>query len=521
MERSTRSERGISFNPEAATFSPTTVPAGAAEIPSTDTGVLKENPLGFGSPPSTFQAAAHMWTAEDRAVGSPMQSGQTAHATPAEEGNSASQQITIHALLAQENPRQLLISAIQEKSFGSLPSLMNPSTGTYSHPAQTLDYTAARQPIDAVSSQRTGSGFNMVDIDELSAGLGLPGAKQEPTLDDSPARSHRSRASQGVSEALYGKLIYRALNKPLTPHTLAHYMNNRSGSEEETVKPSHGQYDPFVDQVTPLREQEQSVKFVHAPPGFGMHMPRQIIVEEQNMMQASSGDMYHDSASSHMGTPQQSRARYQSSRRRLQTYTRTKRSDQGPEPSAADIYPEDAHFTPRPSTYQRQHYFPASPYMPLPIVKPDDAASWPTPAEVYTAVVLPRTPTVAHVPQQLAPREPQAEPAPHHLTVADKEVLSLVHGLFDPSNNTLITPKSLDFLLVGEERSLSPNQLSGKRYGITYGIGLGNMWQPPSKPSWGNSGEFRNEAFRVRPRDHEGWGGWEWAMGKGWAHEHE
>jgi hypothetical protein len=96
------------------------------------------------------------------------------------------------------------------------------------------------------------------------------------------------------------------------------------------------------------------------------------------------------------------------------------------------------------------------------------------------------------------------------MSAADGDVLSLINQLPDPSIDTLIRFGAFD--LLPEERPLTPMQESGKRYGMNFfGIGLGDDWVPPA------AGE--NEPFRVRPRDHEGWGGWEWAIKKGWGNE--
>jgi hypothetical protein len=43
------------------------------------------------------------------------------------------------------------------------------------------------------------------------------------------------------------------------------------------------------------------------------------------------------------------------------------------------------------------------------------------------------------------------------------------------------------------------------------GLAVGDAWNAPAA--------VEGAPFRVRPRDHEGWGGWEWAIQEGWGDE--
>ncbi|EAT82006.2 hypothetical protein SNOG_10612 [Parastagonospora nodorum SN15] len=275
---------------------------------------------------------------------------------------------------------------------------------------------------------------NLVDIDELSAGLGLPSAKKEPRTEENPAR--------------FG------MQKP----------------RMVTVEDEHIPTGPTIMQ--------QNIAQV-APPGYFHQYPSQ--------------DQTGPSNPRHI--------RHASNRKRPRGYTRTKRTDQGPEPSAADIYPDDAHFKPNPQPF-RQNYFSPPTYIPSPpVVQPEDPVSWPTPAEVYTNEPKAPVPIPAHPPQLFTPREIIASPTLHDRSAADNDVHSLLHDLPEPSIKTLITLNSFD--LVGDDRSLSPDQRSGTRYGLVGGgIALGDSWAPPRKEEWGSS-----------------WGGWEWAIGKGWGKE--
>jgi hypothetical protein len=368
--------------------------------------------------------------------------------------------------------------------------------------------------------QRTEPNFSFVDVNELSASLGLPSAKKESKADESPARSQKSRTPQGAPNELFGKLINKALSKPLTADSLAHYMKSRSDSSDDTIKAYQNLHDQSDTTAKSKEEQGQALKFVPPPPGFGHKMPRMVVIEDQHTPNDPTAmtqkvalpfpfayyHHYPTIAKSTIPLQQQQPTR-PNPRRRERRPTRTKRIDQGPEPSAADIYPADAHWTP--PQYPQHTYFAPRPYVPIqprPVVQTEDATSWPTPAEVYKPALT--TPVPAHVPQQFNIFAAHSSPTHEDIGAADSEVLSLMEELPEPTIQTLINFGAFD--LLPEDRPLSPDQVSGKRYGVNFcGIGLGDDWKPPEV------GE--GEPFMVRPRDHEGWSGWEWAIKKGWG----
>lgn len=181
--------------------------------------------------------------------------------------------------------------------------------------------------------------------------------------------------------------------------------------------------------------------------------------------------------------------------------------DQGPMPSAADIYPDDAQFTPsiiheghRQTHFQQHQDINQAHESAQPIIA--NPFDWPPPAQVY------------------APEQP---PTYADILAADTDVLALMNELPEPSLCTLAKLGNTHDLratsafgldnggLEGDERALTPAQEDGSRYGIRFwGLGYGDQWDLP------RIGEFEQcEQFRVRPRDHEGWGGWEWASLKG------
>jgi hypothetical protein len=369
------------------------------------------------------------------------------------------------------------------------------------------------------SPPQTESGLNVVDLDELSVSLGLPSAKRENAFDDSPFGTHKSRGSQILSSVLYGKLIGRALDKPLTANALARYLKEGSDSSDSTVKASQGPQGVSTRGDTPNQEHGQTVKMVPPPPGFQDQLPRMVNVEEeynapddpattqQNIVHPALYGFLHQHRPN-LGQPTTPSRHHRRASRRPRGHTRTKRTDQGPEPSAADIYPDDANWTPIQPGYQ--NYFVHSPYVapsPQAVVQAEDATSWPTPAEVYTHQEL-QVPPLAHAPQDSDIFQSHTAPTADDLEGANRNVHTFLEQLPEPSINPLIQLGALS--LNPDGRSMSPDQMSGRRYGLNhFGIGLGDEWRPPyaAEP----------EAFRVRPRDHQGWGGWQWAINKGWG----
>lgn len=168
-------------------------------------------------------------------------------------------------------------------------------------------------------------------------------------------------------------------------------------------------------------------------------------------------------------------------------------------PSAADIYPDDANWTPSASIYERPDYMTHhQSLIEQPQVIVDNVFNWPPPAQVYA---------------------PEPAPTTADIDAADNDVLALMNELPEPTLCTLAKlGNSHDlrittaFDLPYNERALTPAQIDGSRYGIRfYGIAYGDQWELPQVGDFG-----KDETFRVRPRDHDGWGGLERALKKGW-----
>lgn len=220
---------------------------------------------------------------------------------------------------------------------------------------------------------------------------------------------------------------------------------------------------------------------------------------------------------------------------------RVKRSDQGPMPSEADIYPEDARVG-QPARAFTSEFGGAF---------RDDRGdrNWKSKAEISTNKAMQWNAT-ASVQEDVLHKEDMhhqedihfhqrmhyhkgmhshnghaTDPSPYPISVRptlpayltlpvesviypsdDERSLLPSPPPFDiPTNNRPRTPGSR---MECAPRPLSPGQVDGSRYGLGFwGIGLGDTWSPP-KVEIGTK-------FRVRPLDHEGWGGKEWARVNG------
>jgi hypothetical protein len=526
MERSISAQRRLAFNPEAASFSPVTTPTEPASL---------EVALPRGE---SFKISFRRKNTDRKVGGSPFQSTRQLLNThqaetsriPMSTENMRSNDVPLTALgrptagNRSVHVTQNMLLTIPENPTVFIHGLTNASSVVAvekAPPQHATRFPASNMTSFMASPQSTAPVYRDVDIDELSASLGLPSAKKETTSSTSPTHTPKSRSSQDLPTALYGNLIGRALNKPLTADSLAHYLKSPNEPLEDAFRaPRESQ--TLTGYGVSNDQQSKKLKAVPPPPGFGYQMSRMVAVEngqtftdpafdEQEVSLAGSPAYFPLYTSpSRPVTQYQHHARRASGKKRPRGYTRTKRTDQGPEPSAADIYPEDAHWTPNRS--HNRNYF-APPHMlrlPQNVVHMEDAASWPTPAEVYTDHF--QAPAATRPPQVFDIFEAHVPPTTEDMSAANAEVLSLLSELPGPSVTTLINFGSLD--LVGDERPLSPAQRSGQRYGVNYyGIGIGDYWQPPIVQE--------NDPFRVRPRDHDGWGGQDWAIEKGWANTYQ
>ncbi|OAK95577.1 hypothetical protein IQ06DRAFT_284686 [Phaeosphaeriaceae sp. SRC1lsM3a] len=416
MDRPGAIERKISFNPEAATFSPVANPAGPVEETVPTSGVTATAAHDSPFKPIAGLAEHHLVSA-----------------------NPALEAISVDDLVSMGVPVEALVKTFEQHSLGQVSTFIGWLLHDNATPTSVIGDPAPFQLQSSTFSPiATKPNYKSVDIDELSTSLGLPGAKMNDNAKGSPARF---------------------------------------GNQQSRI----------------VAEENQ-------------HMSRGLVATPQNVPRAVPSEYSHQHPRQ-LAVPISNYAHRPSDTRRVRSYTRTRRTDQGPEPSAADIYPDDAHWTPSQPAHRYQYPTPTYTHpAPHPVVRAEDATNWPTPAEVYDLKA--KAPTTAHVSQIFDAKEPHVPPTAEDLAAADAAVLSLLNELPEPKINTLMAFGALD--LLADERPLSPAQENGWRYGLNFhGLGLADPWQPPMAIETG--------PFRVRPRNHEGWGGWEWAMKNGWA----
>ncbi|KAJ4398103.1 hypothetical protein N0V91_010451 [Didymella pomorum] len=364
-----------------------------------------------------------------------------------------------------------------------------------------------------------------VDINELSAGLGLPSAKVEAKAETLTVASHESRVQQAHPGALYGKLIGWALDKPLTAKGLAEFLQNqdvgtpldnprRGGIQQVLAKQNPSDTTPTKVKSPSSREMLETIH--GSTQGIKNLTPRRVAIPSPP--ESITKTKPRDLGAHHQHRRNSSAASYHQynrvpSHRYPRRSSRAKRSDQGPMPSAADIYPDDAHWAPSAPLYEtaQDYVFYQEPHQALepPRKVVTNPFNWPPPAQVYA---------------------PEPPPTLTDIYEADADVLGLMNELPAPSlctlaklGNTRDLRAASEFDLEckgfdGDERALTPGQEDGSRYGIRFwGIGFGDSWE---LPKIGNleQGMFGGRHSRVRPREYEGWDGTQWALAKGWEY---
>lgn len=359
--------------------------------------------------------------------------------------------------------------------------------GTARTPSHVMDNSAEHLPAFIFPLQHLGSNVNVVDVNELSASLGLPGARKNAYK--VRTHSHQNHPSQSSPDVYHG-LIDRALDKPLTAGALAHFLNRGKSNPSEDMAVGS----PVLQKGTlpfgvPDCEGGQSMKVVPPLPGNNGEIPDQIAAEQHNLGTSAATepqyalkgqiDLQHTRHRSQFqpANLSQHHARHPSDRRYPRAPNRVRRTDQGPEPSAADIYPEDAELDPsyrrfpggRAGQYHQPFKLPTSPRLEFQI---NNAIGWPTPAEVYAQKSPTPTPTP---PYNIF--ENHVSPTEADINATDDIVITLIGQLPDPSMDILLNFSA--FYIMCDKRSLTPGQLNGSRYGMRHnGLALGDSWNP-------------------------------------------
>jgi hypothetical protein len=376
-------------------------------------------------------------------------------------------------------------------------------------------------------------------------------------------------------QGLDDKLVQQALTKSLTAEALAKHLEgsifswagpnvspqtpaSRSNGSVETVTPSRLQatYDQGIFRPPPGLVMPQ-----HPHLNMRLHSLQDFMQPQQQFFSPPAAprammDMtcqesatphtvpMHMSLHTRMSSYEQSYNTKSTPRRRRVSdrgkfLTRQKRMDQGPEPSEADIYPEDAmaqdwHYDE--GVYRERRPLPQGimmrqPSSSLPVnLQVGDATAWPTPAEAKIEKPTPATPALVYVtpPAQFSPSNtyrPTENTEEEYHTVSP---VATETNVSSPSVAALVSRAGTDGL-PSDVRPLTPGQIDGTRYGLRmFGIGINDSWEPPAiHSSRSNRVDLSRETlsewdavpFRVRPRLHDGWGSWEWAHRIGWYND--
>ena len=368
-------------------------------------------------------------------------------------------------------------------------------------------------PPSLFSTQRLEPSIRVPEVDELSTNLGLPGTvrRNKTDEDDLLLYGQSPRSFKGYAkDSLHGKLIGRALDKPLTANTLAQYLNGQTDPDYPAAAALGNLHDGFATPLEREPGEDPPRRIVQPPPGFGGERPREIRVEDRSAASfailespfvptgpAALGrlrrfsDLQSANPLPQYQVPQYDRTRRPSIKRhaRPRAPTRTRRTDQGPEPSAADIYPDDALWmSPRraPYTPEPMGAFPA--YAPSAVRVPafsiaQDTTSWPTPAEVYAQKTKQSPPQPSAFTQTTTTTTTSTTDAQFDL-FANHSYPSTA-DILDADADVLICmiPDLFDLGLHGalpDERPLTLGHADGTRYGVgLHGIGLGDAWRGP------------------------------------------
>ncbi|KAF7680732.1 hypothetical protein GT037_002383 [Alternaria burnsii] len=553
------SRRSGSFNPEAPTFSPTTAETSMFTGPSGPTPPTSPRQKAkmsdtFDGKSSTASYSPHKTDlcAED----SPFRPARDMR--PNYQGYEEVNAVRMPRKLP--NQKDMPLNSLQEMLRYHHLALNQdqPSADFRSNfSEESSNFAMAYAANSPFFTRRHRSDSNAPGVDELSAGLGLPSIQKRVTNVDSPTRSHKSRGSEVLPQDLF-----------------AQYMDGKSVLLDDVVNTPRGLKGDGRDMYSVERAgvERQPTRLVSPPPGFTGERPRRVFAEEHSSVNpVATESPVRQTPTGPAGLRQLRRisdlnsvnhAQYHGHIRgpsrhyRPRALPRVKRTDQGPEPSDADIYPDDANFIPRRPPYQPESAGSLPSYiMDMPStrqVHAEDIMVWPTPAEVYRQKLgsSPRRSVFARnapltqngAPEHWSPpaassmsqymlqfgepshplalrfSPPAPSPSPpfdifaghypptyadiHEIDAEMECLLAILPDIFD-----LDLPE-----LPCDERPLTPGQTDGSRYGMQFhGIGLGDRWNCPSVRE--------GEPFRVRPRDHDGWGGWQWAIDKGWGNE--
>ena len=480
--------RRASFNPEAATFSPTPAKIGAADINTKLTSCMN-SPQGL-SVPGMYEEDSPFRPSRE------MRPDYQAYSGP-----------SVPQLVGAESDQP-------DMSFPDfhdmLHALSQAGNQAAQNPGTRMESIHTAMPYQSRwvwPTQRYEPSFSAPEVEELSTSLGLPGiVRKGKARTDDPAAcpSNLSNFKSPASTNLHARFLNAqgvSDHTAIGPQNLHNYgfgvQNEREIGEDPPTRTIQPPPEFARERPREILEEDQPTRTVQPPPGFTGESSREIFAErcgtnfadilEPQAVPAGPSAFRHprrfsDLQSAVQALQQRSHANRLPPKRvtRPRAATRTKRSDQGPEPSSADIYPDDAPYPsiPRPS------------YVPDPTLvfhdysshnrgfKPQDTKSWPTPAEVYSEkpVQGPTHPSSS----AKEDTEPEFNLFKDHCYPTDADI-------HDPDTEIDALLKAIPHLLdldvpelEWDPHPLTPGQIDGSRYGMRFhGIGLGDRWMGP------------------------------------------
>lgn len=377
-------------------------------------------------------------------------------------------------------------------------------------PNEIADVVAGR--VDKISTPMVGkqqaqTAYNTIDINELSAGLGLPVARVRPSGEASRAVSPKSLDTRAQPGTMYGQLMGWALDKPLTAEGLAAFLKTQ---DLRTLDEFHAAASASLTNTVVRHDASiNQLETMNTSPSRIDHgrVASMTSVEAVSVQQGSSAYQHQQRRSSASSASYPRHTHVSSNKRYLRRPSRTKRMDQGPMPSAADIYPDDAHWTP----FAPLHEAFSCMNMRGPLIENlRPAPVNDMPASIDDVVNRPPLVNMCSSPEPVAPTAAD-------FGAADKDVLALLEELPEPSLDTLARlgnsqdlRHSTAFDLPCDSRALSPAQVDGSRYGMRfYGLGLGDEWW------FSRSGE--NKSPMASPQERHDLGGHDWALRQVWV----
>ena len=360
-------------------------------------------------------------------------------------------------------------------------------------PSNTMNKATNQPPQMIVHPKISGLKFSAIDISELNNSLGLSSPNLPP--DVLPTHSQTSRAVPSLPEA-YGNLIGRALDKPLTADELAGYLkSNATVSSNETTAAPGFSLGITTSSNLPGQEIGYGSKLLWPPPGLGHHNPRETLDEDAFLGLAFTLQSRHIPTGPRASSIPQNIYQYEAtnpvrqctnpplSRRRQRAIARTKRLDQGPEPSVADIYPDDANWVPSHRPFDARDRLDIRPSLAPQISAPRDLQvendiDWPTPAEVSHRAIV-GEPPISKPLVSFNLFENHVPPTAADMNAFDADVIFVVDNISTEMMNTWF---DLEPMSSESGQALKP-LLRVNKYGLEfYGVGLGDSWNPP-KPT--------------------------------------